>query len=36
VTDVLTQVQQPRNVKEIVPRGIDLPPPEPADMPAGH
>ncbi|HEY7027871.1 MAG TPA: hypothetical protein VH438_09715 [Gemmatimonadales bacterium] len=36
VTDVLTQVQQPRNVKEIVPRGIDLPPPEPADMPAEH
>jgi hypothetical protein len=29
-------VEQPRSAEEIVPRGIDLPPPEAADMPAGH
>jgi hypothetical protein len=33
VTDVLAQVEQPRSAEEIVPRGIDLPPPEAADMP---
>jgi len=36
VTDVLGQVEQLRGPEEIVPRALDLPPPEPADMPTEH
>jgi hypothetical protein len=33
VTDVLNEVEQPPSATKVSPRGIDLPPPEAADMP---